>query len=167
MAPNIEAQVNALRGYPIGSEITEDTTQYKLWILANFQEDIPAGRFLRNRECCSHLERLAEIENADYSSVFDEIQDSYVTLLNTRSERLGEEIQQVFTEKFTGYATSSREYLEKLNEALDDHLGLLPERIDSDDVSAMAGIYENLRKAHAYSATYGYGLHPTSPPNLE
>ena len=167
MAPNIEAQINALRGYPIGTEITEDPTQYKLWILANFQQDIPVQRFLQNRECCSHLERLAELENTDYGSVFDEIQDSYMHLLNTRSERLGDEIQQVFTEKFIGYASSSREYLEKLNEALDDHLGLLPERIDSDDVGAMAGIYESLRKAHTYSAAYGYGLHPKSQPNQE
>lgn len=158
MASNLEGQIKALRGYPIGKEITEDREQYHLWFIANFEPHLADKSLCENRECRSHLEKLAELENQPYDTTISEVQSTYINFLQARTDRLSDLLQESFVEKFTVYSAATSSYLEKIAEAVDDHLGKSPENIQCEDLEAMNQIYDHVRNAHALTVPYGYPL---------
>lgn len=158
MASNIEGQIKALKGYPIGKEITENNEQYKLWFIANFEPHLKDKDLYSIRECRSHLERIAELENTTANSTINEVQSTYINFLQARTDRLSHLLQESLTEKFAVYSAASRSYLERLTEAMDDHLGKSPENIESEDLETMSQIYDHLRDANSLTAAYGYPL---------
>ena len=158
MTTNIEYRVQALQGFPINDDITQDQSQYTLWFLANFGDNIADNSFNENRECQSHIERISKLQENSYRETLDSIRGSYISFLHARAERLGEIIQDSLTGQFVSYSTASRGYLEKLTEAVDDHLGKPPEQITNDDIECMQHVYLNLQEAHGYVQDYGYKL---------
>ena len=158
MASNLEGQIKALRGYPIGKEITEDPEQYQLWFIANFEPHLSNKSIYENRECRSHLERLAELESTPYDSTLSEVHNTYISFLQARTDRLTGLLKESMAGKFAVYSAATGSYLEKIAEAVDDHLGKSPENIECEDLEAMSQIYDHVRNAHALTATYGYPL---------
>jgi hypothetical protein len=160
MTDNIEHRVQALHGFPINNELTSDQDQYRLWFVANYQGDIKENRVMNQRETRTHLEQIAELSNEPYATALENIRGTYIDYLSARSDRLSEIVQDDRTDQFMSYATASREYLSKLSEAVDDHLGKLPEHIDESDIEVMQHVYLNLQEAQGYTQDYGYHLNP-------
>ena len=158
MTTNIEHRVQALQGFPLNDEITQDQNQYSLWFLANFGESIADNSFTENRECQYHLDSISRLGDAPYRDTLDSIRGTYISLLHAKAERLGDIVQESLTGQFISYASGSKSYLEKLTEAVDDHFGKMPEQITKDDIECMQHVYLNLQEAHGYVRDYGYQL---------
>lgn len=158
MTTNIERRVQALQDFPINGDITQDPSQYTLWVLANFGDNIADNSFSENRECQSHIERISKLQETSYPETLGSIRSSYISFLHSRAERLGDIVQDSLTGQLVSYSTASRGYLEKLTEAVDDHMGKLPEHITNDDIECMQHVYLNLQEAYGYVQDYGYEL---------
>lgn len=161
MTTNIEHRVQALQGYPLTDDITNDHKQYRLWFLANFGESIADNTFSEHKECQNHIDRIAQLQGASYGSALFHIKDDYISFLHERAERLGEIVQDTLTQQFISYSTASHSYLEKLTEAVDDHLGTSPDHITSDNIESMRNIHLNLQRAYELIENYGYKLEGT------
>jgi hypothetical protein len=156
MTSTIESRIQALHGFPINEEITSDYEQYRLWFIANFTDQITDKDAYEDRGFEEHVEHIARLAKTGRDEALHHIREGYLGYLDERSNRLSAIVQDLHTDRFSGYAAAVNDYLDGMNTAMADHLGLAPDTVTESDVDAIHEIYEHLRSAVEVTKPYGY-----------
>lgn len=151
MKEDIEQIVESLKGQPVSEEITQNHTQYTLWFLSNFRENLPDNSYKENAICQRHLENISMLSGYTSDQTLHFIREHYISFLEAKAARFENIDQPPALDRYVCYSEASRCYLEDLTELVGDHFGRIPDQIHGLDAAYIGKIHSHLKQAHAYA----------------
>lgn len=159
MDEDIEARVERYRTWSLTEELANDPNAFGWWLVANYGEPLLFDENpTRHKDACAYLKQLSQLTNWDYHGTLQQVRENYLLYLQARANRIGAEERESTLGRFVSRIIEAGRYTSKLQEALDDHLGVEPDNVTHSDAHTAKQVLEGLQQIDRTIAPYGYGI---------